>query len=115
MKYGLMESFTMHHSDRQYGVVCPDRVALFAKAQALGFDGIEFGLDRDYAQDRLWTGEGELRQAMQREAIDALPLYPEECSTRRPTAEQVLRLFSLTQRHVLRCRPGRAKRGPVVG
>ena len=45
--------------------------------------------------------ERELRQAMQREALDALPLYPEERSTRRPTAEQVLRLFSLTQRHVL--------------
>jgi transposase len=45
--------------------------------------------------------ERELRQAMQREALDALPLYPEERTTRRPTAEQVLRLFSLTQRHVL--------------
>jgi len=45
--------------------------------------------------------ERELRQAMQREVLDALPLYLEERSTRRPTAEQVLRLFSLTQRHVL--------------
>ena len=45
--------------------------------------------------------ERELRQAMQREALDALPLYPEERRTRRPTAEQVFRLFSLTQRHVL--------------
>ncbi|MBI3975412.1 MAG: hypothetical protein HY334_03380 [Armatimonadetes bacterium] len=30
-----------------------------------------------------------------------LPLYPEERRSRRPTAEQVLRLFSLAQRHVL--------------
>lgn len=31
-----------------------------------------------------------------------LPLYPEERSTSRPTAEQVFRLFSLAQRHTLR-------------
>jgi len=43
--------------------------------------------------------ERELRQAMQREAIAELPLYPEECQVRRPTAEQILRLFSLVQRH----------------
>jgi len=59
-----MESFYMHHSDTQYGVACSDRVELFAKAQQLGFDGIEFGLSRDYAQDPLWTGQGDLRQAM---------------------------------------------------
>ncbi|MCP4899055.1 MAG: IS1634 family transposase [bacterium] len=45
--------------------------------------------------------ERELRRAMQREGIDELPLYPEERMTRRPTAEQILRLFSLTQRHSL--------------
>ena len=45
--------------------------------------------------------ERELRRAMQRERIDELPLYPEERSTQRPTAEQILRLFSLTQRHIL--------------
>ena len=45
--------------------------------------------------------ERELRQAMQREGIASLALYPEERSTTRPTAEQVFRLFSLTQRHVL--------------
>jgi len=45
--------------------------------------------------------ERELRLAMQREGIAALALYPEERSTTRPTAEQVFRLFSLTQRHVL--------------
>jgi transposase len=45
--------------------------------------------------------ERELRQAMQRDGIEALPLYPEERSTARPTAEQIFRLFSLTQRHIL--------------
>jgi len=45
--------------------------------------------------------ERELRQAMQREGITELPLYPEERKTQRPTAEQILRLFSLVQRHSL--------------
>jgi transposase len=45
--------------------------------------------------------ERELRRAMQCEGIDKLPLYPEERTTQRPTAEQILRLFSLTQRHIL--------------
>jgi transposase len=45
--------------------------------------------------------ERELRQAMRREGIDELPLYPEERKTQRPTAEQILRLFSLVQRHSL--------------
>ena len=64
MRYGLMESFLMHHSDARYGVACSDRIELFARAKELGFDGIEFGLDRDYAEDPLWTGEGDLRQTM---------------------------------------------------
>jgi sugar phosphate isomerase/epimerase len=59
-----MQSFYMHHSNSQYGVACSDRLELFARAQQLGFDGIEFGLDRDYAQDPLWTGDVDLRQAM---------------------------------------------------
>src|ERR1019366_4750238 len=46
--------------------------------------------------------ERELRRAMQREQLSALPLYPEERATRRPTAEQILRLFSHTTRSVLR-------------
>jgi transposase len=46
--------------------------------------------------------ERELRRAMQREGIDELPLYPEERKTQRPTAEQILRLFSLIQRHRLK-------------
>ena len=45
--------------------------------------------------------ERELRRAMEREDIHDLPLYPEERTTQRPTAEQILRLFSLTQRHTL--------------
>ena len=45
--------------------------------------------------------ERELRLAMQREGIDELPLYPEQRQCRRPTTEQVLRLFSLAQRHRL--------------
>jgi transposase len=45
--------------------------------------------------------ERELRLAMQRDGVETLTLYPEERKTQRPTAEQVLRLFSLTQRHVL--------------
>jgi transposase len=45
--------------------------------------------------------ERELRRAMKRDGVETLALYPEERATHRPTAEQVLRLFSLTQRHVL--------------
>jgi len=45
--------------------------------------------------------ERELRRAMQREGVETLALYPEERVTHRPTAEQVFRLFSLSQRHVL--------------
>jgi len=45
--------------------------------------------------------ERELRLAMDREGIEALPLYPEERENHRPTAEQVFRLFSLAQRNVL--------------
>jgi transposase len=45
--------------------------------------------------------ERELRLAMQREQIAELPLYPEQRRSKRPTTEQVLRLFSLVERHVL--------------
>ncbi len=45
--------------------------------------------------------ERELRRAMHCAGIEELPLYPEERTTQRPTAEQVLRLFSLTERHRL--------------
>jgi transposase len=45
--------------------------------------------------------ERELRRSMKRDGIDQLPLYPEERQCKRPTTEQVLRLFSHTERHVL--------------
>ncbi len=45
--------------------------------------------------------ERELRAAMKRAEIAALPIYPEQRSCRHPTTEQVLRLFSLAQRHRL--------------
>ena len=45
--------------------------------------------------------ERELRQAMARDNLDHLPLYPEERATQHPTAEQVFKLFSLVQRHTL--------------
>jgi transposase len=45
--------------------------------------------------------ERELRRAMHRLGIAALPLYPEERKNKRPTAEQILRLFTHVQRYVL--------------
>ena len=38
---------------------------------------------------------------MKRDNLAHLPLYPEERATHNPTAEQVFKLFSLTQRHTL--------------
>jgi transposase len=46
--------------------------------------------------------ERQLRQGMQRAGIEELPLYPEERNCRRPTFLQILRLFALAERHVLR-------------
>jgi transposase len=45
--------------------------------------------------------ERELRQAMEREGIDSLPLYPEDRPCRRPTARRVIDLFDDVQRHTL--------------
>jgi transposase len=45
--------------------------------------------------------ERELRLAMKRENIADLPLYPEQRDCARPTTEQILRLFSLAERHQL--------------
>ena len=45
--------------------------------------------------------ERRLRQAMRIHQIIELPLYPEERTTKRPTADQVFRLFSLAQRNIL--------------
>jgi len=47
--------------------------------------------------------ERELRLAMKHADRKHLPLYPEERASERPTAEQIFRLFSLAQRHVLTC------------
>ncbi len=46
--------------------------------------------------------EREIRRAMERSGIRELPLYPEDRECRRPTTEQVLRLFSAAQRDELR-------------
>jgi len=46
--------------------------------------------------------EREVRQAMEREKIQMLPLYPEERECRAPTTERILRLFEPLQRHRLR-------------
>lgn len=45
--------------------------------------------------------ERELRLAMKRLNIDELPIYPEQRQCAHPTTEQVLRLFSMTERHKL--------------
>ncbi len=45
--------------------------------------------------------ERELRREMRRRRIRELPLYPEERQCKKPSTEQILRLFSLPQRHVL--------------
>ena len=46
--------------------------------------------------------ERQVRQGMQREGIAELPLYPEDRSCSRPTFLQLLRLFSLPERHLLK-------------
>ena len=45
--------------------------------------------------------ERELRLAMKREKIKELPIYPEQRLCKRPTTEQILRLFSLAEGHTL--------------
>ena len=45
--------------------------------------------------------ERELRLAMKRNNIEKLPLYPEQRQCKSPTTEQILRLFSLAERHTL--------------
>lgn len=45
--------------------------------------------------------EREIRRCMKRKGIEALPLYPEERENRRPTCEQIFRLFSRAERHSL--------------
>ena len=45
--------------------------------------------------------ERELRQAMAREELESLPLYPEGRACRRPTARRLIDLFEPIQRHTL--------------
>ena len=45
--------------------------------------------------------EREARRAMERDTINAIPIYPEERPSSRPTADQILRLFSLSEQHSL--------------
>jgi transposase len=45
--------------------------------------------------------EREMRRCMEREGIEKLPIYPEERPCRRPTSQQILRLFALTEGHIL--------------
>jgi transposase len=45
--------------------------------------------------------ERQLRQAMQRQEIEALPMYPEGRACRWPTARRVIDLFESVQRHTL--------------
>ena len=54
--------------------------------------------------------ERELRRAMDRAAIESLPLYPEGRKCRRPTARRVIDLFEDVQRHSLQA----GRRSPVV-
>ena len=46
--------------------------------------------------------ERELRQAMQRNKIDSLPLYPEGRPCRRPTTRKLIDLFAGVQRHEIK-------------
>jgi transposase len=46
--------------------------------------------------------ERQLRQAMEREGLESLPLYPESRPCRRPTARRVIDLFDDIHRHTLR-------------
>jgi transposase len=54
--------------------------------------------------------ERELRRAMDRAAIESLPLYPEGRKCRRPAARRMIDLFDDVQRHSLRA----GRRPPVV-
>ena len=45
--------------------------------------------------------ERQSRQAMEREQVDELSLYPEARPCRRPTFLQILRLFNSPERHAL--------------
>jgi hexulose-6-phosphate isomerase len=60
-----MEGFKTFSSQSELGLKPDgDRCSIFSKALSLGFQGIEFGIDRDYREDPLWTGDGNLRDRM---------------------------------------------------
>ena len=48
--------------------------------------------------------ERQLRQAMRKDEIEALPMYPEGRACRWPTARRVIELFEAVQRHTLQQR-----------
>jgi transposase len=50
--------------------------------------------------------ERELRQAMEREGLESLPMYPEGRACRRPTARRLIDLFDPIQRHEIH-QPGK--------
>jgi hypothetical protein len=54
--------------------------------------------------------ERELRQAMEREGIEALPMYPEGRPCRCPTARRLIDLFEPVQRHTLAV----GKKAPMI-
>jgi len=45
--------------------------------------------------------ERQVRKAMVREGIEAIPLYPEERDCKAPTANRILEIFEAIQRHDL--------------
>ena len=45
--------------------------------------------------------EREIRCAMKKQGVKELPIYPEARPSRRPSSEQILRLFGLAERHFL--------------
>ncbi len=53
--------------------------------------------------------ERELRQAMEREGIESLPMYPEGRPCRRPTSRRLIDLFAPVQRHELLSRQGQSQ------
>jgi sugar phosphate isomerase/epimerase len=68
MKYGVMENFRMHHSQREYGLQSmSDRPWLFHKAKELGFHGVELGIGLNYRDDPPWTDDGRMRQSIKEE------------------------------------------------
>lgn len=63
MELGIIEYFEMHNTRIGFGLKADGgRLGLISTAHELGFDGVEFGLGADYADDPLWTGSGNTRE-----------------------------------------------------